>query len=142
MSVLSRRQFLKASLLLAGSVFVTRRALAVETPSEAQKESFKQKWEKLSEEEKTALRERYARFKSLPPERQKRILERAQKWKSLPEEDRARVRKNFQRWKSMNPEQRKDFRRKIQKYRSLPLEKRIRMREQFKKRQQRKRLRG
>lgn len=55
-----------------------------------------ERWRRMSEEEKTRIRERMERLRSLKPE------------------ERARLRENFERWKGLSPDRRREIQRSLQ----------------------------
>jgi hypothetical protein len=91
----------------------------------------RERWRSLSPEQRrearAAMRERVARFRSLPPEEQQRLRERFVKLRSLDPEQRARLEANRERWRSLPPAERERLRGAWRRLRDLPPEQRQRV---------------
>ncbi|MGZ6161740.1 MAG: DUF3106 domain-containing protein, partial [Myxococcaceae bacterium] len=63
-------------------------------------------FDRMSEEEKAALRERLKQFKALPLDEQARIQANMARFRALPPEEQARIRENLQAFQRLSPEER------------------------------------
>ncbi len=109
---MNRRAFLIFCALAFGSAALPLRSRADdEEPSDAARE----RWQKLSPEQREKLRERHREFENLPAEEQKR------------------VRKNFERWQKLSPEKKEATRERYKRWRELPPERREQLRERWRK---------
>ena len=67
-----------------------------------------EKWNSLTAEQKTRLRDAYRRFSRLDPERQKKIRMRLRRFKSMSQKERQRLRRNFEKYKELPIQKRQE----------------------------------
>ena len=61
-----------------------------------------ERFQRLTEQQKEALREKLRAFKALAPEEQQRIRANLERWKNLPAGEKVRIRENFARFQKLN----------------------------------------
>jgi hypothetical protein len=105
---ISRRHFLK----LTGLALIAGGLVSKVQASESAQSPARERWNKLSEDEKQKLRKKWQAFKSLPPERQEKIRENYRKFRSLSPERQERVKTRIRKFKSLPPERRQEVRQK------------------------------
>ncbi len=82
--------------------------------------ALKERWQKMSPEQRDQLRHRFNNFKQLPPERQERIRNRLKQFQKLPPEDQERLRHRWQRWQKMPPHEKQRMRKRFERFQQLP----------------------
>ena len=65
------------------------------------------------------LKQRLARWRSLPPDQRRRLLERYREFHKLPPNVRRRIQKQSARWEKMPPEEKKQIRNRLQYFKKL-----------------------
>jgi hypothetical protein len=75
-------------------------------------------WEELTPEQRERVRQHYQRFQRLPEERRRAVEERYRHWRELPPQEQQRLRRNYESYQSLNPEQRREFREKYRRWKS------------------------
>lgn len=81
---MNRRTFLVTCALWLCATALSGSARADDPPPPPGPGTPRERWEKLSPEQREKLRERYRQFEKLPPEQQKKMRERYQRFRSLP----------------------------------------------------------
>ena len=132
------------SLGLVGSMPTSAPAQSPEagSPPPAQQDAELQErirwWQRLSPDEKKAMRERYQQFQKMPTGQQQQMRERVKRWRglsplerqrmrerhrafrSLPFTEQTRIRQNYKRWQNLPPAKRQQMRKRFEQFRSLP----------------------
>ena len=103
-------------------------------------------WQRLSPEERKALRNRYQQFQQMRPGQQQQMRDRVKRWRqlptherqrmrerhrafrSLPAEEQTRIHQNYERWQNLPPGEKKQMRKRFEQFRSLPKAERERLR--------------
>lgn len=78
----------------------------------------------LPPEKQRRVRENLRKYQSLSPEEKARLNERMERFKSLPPEKRERLKNKYDKWNKMSPDERKEMRERSRKFRELTPEKR------------------
>lgn len=76
-------------------------------------------------------RMRMERFRALPPEKQKELIERYKAFQQLPEDQQRRLRMRLRRWHEMSAEDRKKTMDRYRQFREMPLERHRQMRRRW-----------
>ena len=99
-----RTWLLAVVLLCAGPSFAqTQPPVPVHDPAA---DDAAARFDRMSDQEKEALRERLREYKALPLDEQFRIQANLARWRALPPEEKARVRQNFEAFQRLDPEER------------------------------------
>ncbi len=112
---LTRRAFLQFGVAAALGTALSSRVRA----SDVANSPARERWNKLSEDEKQKLREKWKAFKALPPERQERIRQNYKKFRSLSPERQERMKMRMRKFRSLPPERRQEIRQKWKARRKL-----------------------
>lgn len=92
----------------------------------------RQRWQRLSPEQKQAFREKLYQWKNLGPVRKAEIKKRFQRYQQMPPEMKKKVRRNWERIRTLPSQRRQEIGEKYQKWQHLPLEKKQLIRERYK----------
>ncbi|HAZ60059.1 MAG TPA: hypothetical protein DCY89_00635 [Gammaproteobacteria bacterium] len=87
--------------------------------------------DRLTDTERQWLQDGLARWRSLPPDRQARVLEHLNRFRQMPSEERARLIDRLQNFEGLPPEQRAALREGFRRFQQLPPEERAAWRERF-----------
>jgi hypothetical protein len=91
----------------------------------------RERWNRMTQEEKQKYRSLLRRWKDLTPEQQRKIRENYQRFKNLPPEKRNRVKKNWKRYQQLSPDERRQLRQKYQKWQNLSPSQKQRLRKKL-----------
>ncbi len=91
----------------------------------------RERWNRLTREEKQKYRKLLRRWKNLPPEQQRKIIENYQRFKNLPPEKRDRVKKNWKRYQQLSPDERRLLKQKYKKWQNLSPSQKQRLRKKL-----------
>jgi hypothetical protein len=91
----------------------------------------RQRWQRLTPEQKQGLREKLHRWKNLDPDRRDRIKERFKKFQHLPPHSKEKIYQNWKKIKRLPPSQRREIMAKYKKWQRLPAEKKRLIRERY-----------
>jgi hypothetical protein len=72
-----------------------------------------QEWESLPESEKEMLRRRMEKYKRLPPQERERFRQRHRQLQKLPPDERYRIREKLRKWDSLSPEEQEQIRQRF-----------------------------
>ena len=101
---IKRRAFLLFCAWALGSAALPLHARADDDakPSDAARE----RWQKLSPEQREKLRERHREFEKLPPEEQQRVRKNFERWQKLSPKKKEATRERYKRWRELAREAR------------------------------------
>ncbi len=91
----------------------------------------RQRWQRLTPEQKQGLREKLHRWKNLDPVRKAEIKQRFQRYQQMPPEMKKKVRRNWERIRTLPPQRRQEIGEKYQRWQHLPSEKKQLIRERY-----------
>lgn len=84
----------------------------------------RQRWERLSPEERQGLRQRYERWQDLSESQRQELSDRYRQLEALAPAERAALRDRFEAWRQLSPEERARMQRRLEHWRRLsPAEK-------------------
>ena len=92
---------------------------------------YRDRYNRLSPEEKNMLNERYREWESLPEKERQRLRHRMKRYKRLPPQERERYQHRYHQWQKLSPDERYRIREKLQKWDRLSPEEKEQIRQQF-----------
>jgi hypothetical protein len=93
--------------------------------------SARERWQKMSEAERQAARERYREFVSLPVSQRKILVQRYQQFIRMPEIDKQRMRQRYRDFKRLPPREQQMAREAFNRFRTMSPERKARLRQLF-----------
>jgi hypothetical protein len=93
--------------------------------------NYRDRYNRLSPEEKNLLNERYRMWESLPEKERQRLRHRMKKYKRLPPQERERYQHRYRQWQKLSPDERYRIREKLQKWDRLPPDEKEQIRQRF-----------
>lgn len=90
-----------------------------------------EQWEKMTPQEREALRERYRAFKRLKREQQQEILRNLDQFRTMTPEERHHILDNHSEFRRLSPDERQALNRNFQRWRKLPPERRDQLRNNY-----------
>ncbi len=88
----------------------------------------RERWDRLSPEQKERLRERWRAYQALPPERREELQEKLRRFRALPPERREEIRRNWESFQKLPRRDREEIRERFRRYRELSPERRAQLR--------------
>lgn len=80
----------------------------------------RQRWGRLSPDQRRQLIERYQRWQQLSPTERDRLRERFRRLRELPPAEQETLRRRLQAWRRLSPEERRKMQRRLEYWRRLP----------------------
>jgi Protein of unknown function (DUF3106) len=93
--------------------------------------NYRNKYNRMSPEEKTMLEKRYQEWESLPEHKQQMLRRRMEKYKRLPPKERERFQQRHRQLKKLPPDERYKIREKLQKWDRLSPDEKEQIRQRF-----------
>jgi len=93
--------------------------------------NYRNRYNRLSPEEKTMLKKRYQEWESLPEHKQQMLRRRMEKYKQLPPEERERFQQRHRQLQKLPPDERYMIRKKLQKWDRLSPDEKEQIRQRF-----------
>jgi hypothetical protein len=93
--------------------------------------NYRDRYNRLSPEEKNMLNERYREWESLPEQERQRLRHRMKKYRRLPPKDRERYQHRYQQWQKLSPEERYRIREKLHEWDRLSPDEKEQIRRRF-----------
>lgn len=93
--------------------------------------NYRDRYNRLSPEEKNLLNERYRMWESLPEQERQKLRHRMKKYKQLPPKDRERYQYRYRQWQKLSPDERYRIREKLQQWNKLSPEEKEQIRQRF-----------
>ena len=93
--------------------------------------NYRDRYNRLSPEEKNMLNERYREWESLPEQERQRLRHRMKKYRRLPSKDRERYQHRYQQWQKLSPEERYRIREKLHEWDRLSPDEKEQIRQRF-----------
>jgi len=93
--------------------------------------NYRDRYNRLSPEQKNKLDERYREWESLPEQERQRLRHRMKKYKQLPPKERERYQHRYRQWQKLSPDERYMIREKLQKWERLSPDEKEQIRQRF-----------
>jgi hypothetical protein len=93
--------------------------------------NYRDRYNRLSPEEKNMLDERYREWESLPEQERQRLRHRMKKYKRLPPKERERYQHRYRQWQKLSPDDRYMIREKLRKWDGLSPDEKEQIRQRF-----------
>lgn len=93
--------------------------------------NYRDRYNRLSPEEKNRLNERYREWESMPEQERQRLRHRMKKYRRLHPKDRERYQHRYQQWQKLSPEERYRIREKLQEWDRLSPDEKEQIRQRF-----------
>ena len=93
--------------------------------------NYRDRYNRLSPEEKNLLNERYREWESMPEQERQRLRHRMKKYRRLRPKDRERYQHRYQQWQKLSPEERYRIREKLQEWDRLSPDEKEQIRQRF-----------